>query len=63
MTAEGSHHCQCGSSISVWSTPDAVVDIVRIWEAFHQGPGHGPATREQAGAARSATLQSVEEQS
>ncbi len=46
-------YCQCGAMIKLTADSATVLDgAMSIWWHEHQGDGHGPATRQQALAAR-----------
>lgn len=46
-------YCLCGSALDVSSNPPgAAADIAGFWDGIHTGEGHGPATSQQAAAAR-----------
>jgi hypothetical protein len=46
-------YCLCGATASATSTPPALAEgVVQMWDEWHTGDGHGPATQQQAAAAR-----------
>ena len=46
-------YCLCGAALQARSTPPAAATfIAAAFDAIHIGPGHGPATRQQAAATR-----------
>jgi hypothetical protein len=47
-----SRSCSCGATIDIESSAAAVAFVLRYFLAVHSGPGHEPATRQQAANAR-----------
>lgn len=46
-------HCLCGASIDARSVPSKFAeDMAALFEDWHKGDGHGPATPSQAGRIR-----------